>query len=167
MDLTNEQRQAVRQWVTEGASLYDVQKRLKTEFGLGMTYMDVRFLVLDLGAKVKDKPEPRKVVPPPADEDALADDDELAARADGGVMPSGQPAGQAVGSVSVTMDRVVRAGAVASGSVTFSDGATAKWLLDQMGRLGLDGAKPGYRPPAQDVQDFQNQLRTLLQSRGY
>lgn len=167
MDLTNEQRQAVKQWVAEGASLFDVQKRLKAEFGLGLTYMDVRFLVLDLGATVKDKPEPRKPAPPPADEEASAEDEELPADSGDAVGAFGQPAAPGASSVSVTMDRVVRAGAVASGSVTFSDGATAKWLLDQMGRLGLDGAKPGYRPPAQDVQEFQNQLRTLLQTRGY
>ena len=165
MDLTKEQRQAVQQWVAGGASLFEVQKRLKSDFGLGMTYMDVRFLVLDLGAQVKDKPEPRKVAPPP--EEVPADEEALDAADDGAPGAPDPLAGPGAGAVSVTLDRIVRPGAVVSGSVTFSDGVTAKWVLDQTGRLGLDGTKPNYRPPAQDIQDFQNQLRTQLQSRGF
>ena len=51
-ELTDEQRAAVRQWVEEGASLPDVQRRLKETFGLTLTYMDVRLLTLDLGQPV-------------------------------------------------------------------------------------------------------------------
>ena len=76
MELTNEQRQAVRKWVADGAGLSEVQKRLKDELGLSMTYMDVRFLVLDLGAKVKDKPAPKPAKPPaPAAEEDVAEED--------------------------------------------------------------------------------------------
>ena len=162
MELTNEQRQAVKRWVGEGASLSQVQTRIKAEFGVSLTFLATRMLVDELGAHVKDKPEPKKPAPPadaaePGDDD-LDEVDEAAA---------GAPDGMISGKVSVTADRVVRAGAVASGDVTFSDGTRAKWLLDQMGRLALDGAKPGYRPPAQDVQEFQLQLRSLLQTRGY
>ena len=83
-------------------------------------------------------------------------------------MPAaGAPEGLIGGNVSVSLDRVVRAGAVASGDVTFSDGTRAKWMLDQMGRLALDGVPAGYRPPSQDIQAFQQQLRTQLQTRGY
>jgi len=163
MELTNEQRQAVKRWVGEGASLSLVQTRIKAEFGVSLTFLATRMLVDELGAHVKDKPEPKKPAPPadaagPGDDDLDAVDEEAAA---------GAPDGMISGKVSVTADRVVRAGAVASGDVTFSDGTRAKWLLDQMGRLALDGAKPGYRPPAQDVQEFQLQLRSLLQTRGY
>jgi len=167
MDLTNEQRQQVRQWVAEGASLSEVQQRIKTEFAISMTYMDARFLVLDLGAQVKDKPEPRKPAAPvadatpPSDDEAL--DDATAEPANSGAAPDGLIGGK----VSVTLDRIVRPGAMVSGSVTFSDGTHATWVLDQMGRLGLEGAKPGYRPPAADVQAFQTQLRELLQTKGY
>ena len=167
MDLTNEQRQAVRQWIADGAGLSDVQKRIKDEFGLGMTYMDVRFLVLDLGAKVKDKPEPRQRAPDAAaaaDEEALDEAGEEEEPIPFGAAPD-KPTGGA--KVAVTLDRVVRAGAVVSGEATFSDGTRAKWFIDQLGRLGLDAAKTGYRPPAADLQEFQTQLRSLLQTRGY
>jgi hypothetical protein len=43
----------------------------------------------------------------------------------------------------------------------------AKWYLDQMGRLGLEGVDKGYRPATEDVQDFQMQLQKILQKKGY
>ena len=48
MTLTDEQKAAVAEWVRDGAGLSDVQKRLQSEFDISMTYMDVRFLVIDL-----------------------------------------------------------------------------------------------------------------------
>jgi hypothetical protein len=165
MDLTKEQRQTVTQWVKEGAGLSEVQTRIKAEFGVSLTFLATRMLVAELGAQVKDKPEPKKPAPP-ATANGLPEEDDLDAMGDE-VPPAGAPDGMIGGKVSVTSDRVVRAGAVASGDVTFSDGTRAKWLLDQMGRLALDGAKPGYHPSAQDIQEFQNQLRSLLQARGY
>ena len=72
------------------------------------------------------------------------------------------------GAVSVSLDRVVQAGALASGSVTFSDGVTAKWMLDQMGRLGLSSvSQPGYRPSTEDLQAFQVAIQNKLAARGY
>src|SRR5436309_2122976 len=48
MNLDHSQRAKVSQWIAEGLKLSDIQNRLATEFGLRMTYMDVRFLVDDL-----------------------------------------------------------------------------------------------------------------------
>ena len=161
MVLTEQQKQDVRQWLAEGASLSDVQKRLREEHQVAMTYMDVRLMVLELGAAVKDKPEPKPVAPAPAD--AAGDADEP--------LPDGEMESAAdapAGGVHVTADRVVQAGALASGTVTFSDGVTAKWMLDQMGRLGLSSvSQPGYRPSPEDVQAFQTELQNKLASRGY
>ena len=71
------------------------------------------------------------------------------------------------GSVKVEVDRLVRPGAVVSGSVTFSDGTAGKWALDQYGRLMLDTGKKGYQPSAGDVQIFQRELSTQLQRHGF
>lgn len=161
MVLTEQQKQDVRQWLAEGASLSDVQKRLREEHQVAMTYMDVRLMVLELGASVKDKPQPKPVAAPPAE----ATDDADEPLPDGGMESA---AGAPAGGVHVTADRVVQAGALASGTVTFSDGVTAKWMLDQMGRLGLSSvSKPGYRPSPEDVQAFQVELQNKLASRGY
>ena len=45
--VTAEQLDKVRQWAAEGVNLNGIQKRLASECGVQMTYMDVRFLLLD------------------------------------------------------------------------------------------------------------------------
>lgn len=76
------------------------------------------------------------------------------------------PAG---GNVSVAVDKVTLIpGAVASGTVTFSDGVTGKWIIDQYGRPGFtEVSQPGYRPSPQDGQAFMQELSRALQQRGY
>jgi hypothetical protein len=154
MQLTDVQKQAIAQWVKEGSSLSDVQKRIQTDFGVAMTYLDVRFLVIDLNVQLKDK----KVAPKaaPAASAPLAD-------------PAGADAldGQA-GGVSVDVDRIVKPGAVVSGTVTFSDGVVASWVIDASGRLAIDsGKRKGYRPSQRDVTDFQAQLQRVLEKQGF
>lgn len=69
--------------------------------------------------------------------------------------------------LSLDVDRLVRPGFMASGSVTFSDGASGKWAIDQMGRLMLETAQKGYKPSPADVQAFQRELQMQLQRQGY
>lgn len=178
MDLSEPQKQTLREWVASGASLSDVQQNLKTEFGITLTYMDVRLLVLDLGAAVKDKPvapsnpppSPRtQPTPEGTDADSVNLDEEMASDTEGlppdPDLPDGQPG--TGGTVSMTVDSLVVPGAMVSGNVTFSDGTTARWLIDQYGRFGIDPETPGYRPSPADMQDFQTQLRHELQRKGY
>jgi hypothetical protein len=138
----------VARWIGEGASLADVQRRLKDDCGVGLTYMDVRFLVDDLQQQLKEQPKPSEAV------DRLA-----AAKQEGESERQGVPSG----GVRVTMDAVTRASALASGKVTFSDGETADWMLDQTGRLGLNPTKPGYRPSEADIMAFQQELQRVAQ----
>ena len=198
MTLTPEQKQTVATWVEAGDNLSTVQRKLSEQFKISMTYMDVRFLVDDLGLELKNAapkvdttdvsksapanpagggaPSPRAASAPPAkkgfldklkekvgvgggdDEDELPADD-MANAAD--TMPA-----PPVGGVTVDLDRIVRPGAVVSGTVTFSDGVSGKWALDQAGRLMLDTGNPGYKPAPMDVQDFQRELSALLQRHG-
>ena len=177
MELTDQQRQSVKAWLASGASLSDVQKNLKNEYGLTMTYIDVRLLVLEIGAAVQDKPEPvqQKAVqaPPAAGEPQEADpyadefEDQDAGGPADGAAPDMQPDDAAGSKVSISLDRLVVPGAMVSGSVTFSDGVKSRWLIDQYGRFGLEPEKPGYRPSNADVQAFQMQLRAELQRHGY
>ncbi len=149
MTLTDEQKGAVAGWIEAGASLSEVQKRIREEFGIGLTYLDTRLLVDDLKVSVKD-PEPAK----PAE--TTPAEPEPAPPAPGGA-----------GKVSVTIDQLTKPGTLISGRVTFSDGETAAWSLDQMGRLGLEPSTIGYRPSEQDVMDFQIELQRLARSQGY
>ena len=68
--------------------------------------------------------------------------------------------------VSVTVDSLTKPGSLVSGQVTFSDGNTAEWYLDQMGRLGLAPKTEGYRPSPADVQAFQAALETEIRRAG-
>jgi len=161
MKLDDAQKRQVAQWVEQGAKIADIQTRIALEFKLTMTYMDVRFLVDDLKLVPKD-PEPAKVpelVPPPAAPPTMK------------VAPVPElepmPAPTVGGNVSVTIDQIARPGALVSGKVTFSDGQSAEWSLDQMGRLGLAAQQKGYRPSQADVQAFQQSLQNELAKMGF
>ncbi|MBS0664804.1 MAG: hypothetical protein JSR48_16170 [Verrucomicrobia bacterium] len=176
MSLTPEQKQAVASWVAAGDNLSQVQKKLLEQYKLSLTYRDVRFLVDDLDLTLKDA-APRvdasdvtKVPPPaatPAPGAAPGEPAEVADDEDTGDFPDNPPAGGA--NVSVAVDKVTLIpGAIASGSVTFSDGVTAKWIVDHQGRPGFTQiSQPGYRPSAADGQAFIQQLSMALQRQGY
>src|SRR5271170_6055991 len=162
MKLEDNQRQAVAKWIAEGAKLSEIQNRLAAEFGVKLTYMEARFLVDDLKLTPKD-PEPPKVVAPPLPPAATTP-----APASAADHPLSEPApAGAVGKVSVNVDQIARPGAMVSGKVTFSDGQTAEWYLDQTGRLGVVPKQTGYKPAAADVQDFQIALQQEMARLGY
>ncbi len=158
MELTAEQKQVVAGWVHDGAGLSDVQKRLKEEMGISMTYMDVRFLVIDLDVQLQEPEE--EAVPEVEEVDAAVEalQDELDAAAD-------ELDGD--GAVSGEVDALLRPGALVSGSVTFSDGVSATWLVDQMGRFGLEPSQPGYQPSQEDLMQLQTKLQEALSRMGY
>lgn len=78
------------------------------------------------------------------------------------------PAG-GTANVAVQVDKVTLIpGALASGTVTFSDGVTGKWIVDQYGRPGFtEVSKEGYRPSPADAQAFMRELSVALQRRGF
>ncbi|MDD3180604.1 MAG: hypothetical protein PHQ04_09660 [Opitutaceae bacterium] len=194
MTLTPEQKQALVSWLAAGDNLSVVQKKLSDEFKISITYMDLRFLLDDLGLELKNTPvtsaadtdlstakpaQPApgaekkglfeklkaKVIgqetPDPNNAEAFDEDDSLSDEDLDELPPGG------AGQVKIDVDRIVRPGAVASGSVTFSDGVKGKWSLDQYGRLILDSGKTGYQPPASDIQAFQRELSIQLQRHGF
>ncbi len=148
MQLTDAQKELARQWIAEGMGLSDFQKRLESEFGIRLTYMEVRMLVGDLQVVPKDPEPPAAATPEP----------EAAAPA--------PPTGPAPGGVSLTVDTVTQPGTVISGKVTFSDGQRASWYVDQYGRPGLAPETPGYRPQREDIQEFQVALDRELTRMG-
>src|SRR4051812_43729941 len=94
----------------------------------------------------------------PAEDEQLVDEDELED------LP---PAGPS--NVTVAVDKLTLIpSALASGTVTFSDGVTGKWVVDQYGRPGFtEVSKPGYRPSPADAQAFMQELSVALQKRGF
>jgi hypothetical protein len=146
----------VRRWAAEGASLSQIQSRLAEEFAVRLSYMDTRFLVIELQAKIQDRPEPKAKEPKTGalDEEAAAPDAEEAP-------------GDAAGDVSLEISPLARPGFALTGTVVFSDGVKADWGFTNDGRFALDSGKPGYRPSGEDLRKFQMKLRDLMSSRGY
>jgi hypothetical protein len=157
MNLNEEQQKIVAEWVAGGMKLAQVQTRIGSEFGLQLTYMEVRFLVDDLKLRLTD-PEPPKPVAPPTPVAPVAASETPAVPA----VPA-----DATGQVSVSVDKIARPGTMVSGGVTFSDGGIAEWYLDQTGRLGVVPKVQGYKPTQADVQQFQAALEREITKMGF
>jgi len=164
MKLTEDQKATVSKWIAEGASLSEVQTRLRSELGFAVTYMEARLLMAELNLtpveKKMEKPARSSSILTQDDsikQEAEPDEDELPADA---LPPSS-------GSVKVTIDQITKPNALLSGSVTFSDGKDAEWMLDSLGRIALNPSTPGYRPTQSDVTAFQMELQRLAKSQGF
>jgi hypothetical protein len=142
---STEQKAEVARWVAEGMGLSDVQKKINTDFGIVLTYMDVRFLVDDLDLTLVDPEQPVSKEPTTSSADDLLDEDTSVG-----------------GGVQIEVDGVTPPGAMASGSVRFSDGESKKWTIDQFGRLAMTGGSADYKPSDQDLMEFQQQLEKAL-----
>ena len=168
MNLDEAQRKTVADWIAQGLKLSEIQNRLMSELGVRLTYMEVRLLVDDLKLTPKD-PEPAK--PSETGLSPSAVPSAAGARSPvigpGAAIPKPAPTASSPGKVSISVDQLTRPGAVVSGKVTFSDGNTAAWQVDQTGRLGLIAPQPGYRPPASDVEPFQMALEAELSKLGF
>jgi len=196
MSLTPEQKTAVSSWVAAGDNLSTVQRKLSEQFKIAMTYREVRFLVDDLNLELKDAapkvdasdvtktaaPKTQDAAPAkkgffdkakeklglakdePAESDEIASDGPEPVDEDLAALP---PEGAA--NVTVSVDKVTLIpGAIASGAVTFSDGVTGKWVVDQYGRPGFtEVSKKGYRPSPEDAQEFMQELSMAMQQRGF
>jgi hypothetical protein len=162
MKLTSEQLNKLRVWASEGSTLSEIQKRMETDLGLRVTYMELRFLLDDFSIELGNAP---KKVPAKNEEPKPAQEPEISEEPAGDVSEAQEP--ELAGGVTVDVDPIPRQGGVVSGGVVFSDGVKAKWYLDQYGRLGLDGVDKSYRPTNEDVQDFQAELQRILQKKGY
>jgi hypothetical protein len=203
MNLTPEQKAAVSSWIVAGDNLSVVQKKLREQFQVSMTYMDVRFLVDDLNLTLKD-PTPKadasdvtKARPPAPAKPAASAPAGAAAPGKKGLLDKAKEklglGGKAAagddalpdaaaddlaeedalppvpGEVVVELDGVtLRPDAIASGTVTFSDGVTGKWIVDHQGRPGFtEISQPGYRPSREDAESFMRQLDEALRQKGF
>ncbi|MBC8010484.1 MAG: hypothetical protein H7067_10355 [Burkholderiales bacterium] len=184
MSLTPEQKATVSTWIAAGDNLSAVQKKLREQFQISMTYMDVRFLVDDLNLTLKDPapkadtsdvtkakapvPAAKSAPPPDAATDATAQPaDDADIPAEDAVEDDALP--PVPGNVSVQVDGMtLDPRMIASGTVTFSDGVHGKWFVDQQGRPGLSEiSQPGYRPSPEDAQAFMRELDESLRQKGF
>ena len=169
MKLSEDQLKSVAAWFADGASLDEIQKRLVAEYGVHVTYFELRMIVAEL-------PQPEE------GEEATGETPVDSGNGQDARCPSGDATGETPvvpeepesdaqarvpPGVTVECDAIMIPGTMASGDVVFSDGQRGKWYLDQMGRLGLGGDLPqGYRPSPEDAALFQARLMEVLRSKG-
>lgn len=169
MNMTDACRSAVAGWIKEKLSVGRIQALLGSEFDIDLTYMEVHMLLDDLKL-TPDSPSsfsPLVAVPDPSPNGAA---DQTAPPAGAGRENAAAPPGKTPpkpGCVRVKADEIARPGAMVSGSVVFSDGQRAAWVVDQMGRMGVIPDKKGYKPSQADLQDFQVALETELAKLGF
>lgn len=141
--VTAEQLEMVRQWASLGVDLNGIQKNLAAECGVHMTYMDVRFLLLDHGIEIATAAVPvEEKKPEPAPE------------------PETTPQPAADGKLVVTLDELTLPGTLISGKVTFASGTKGGWQIDQLGRFAWNALEG--QPTPEELQAFQMELTKLL-----
>lgn len=150
----------------EGVKLTDIQTLLVEELDCKMTFLELRLLAAELEDvdwsqfDPQEKKAPEVAPAAPAAEPAGELEDAMPEE------PATQdevPAPAAGGETVVELSRLSRPGALAHGTVTFASGVTGEWLIDEMGRLGLD--KVSGQPTQEDIEGFQNELRKLFERR--
>ena len=145
----------VAQKLHEGVKLSDIQNMLAEELDCKMTFLDLRLMAAELEDVDWSKFDPaEKKADEPAEENA-AEASPVAEDAE-----AGEAAPAAAGKTTVELSRLTRPGAMAHGTVNFGSGASAEWLIDEMGRLGLD--KVSGEPTENDIAEFQTELRKLF-----
>ncbi len=145
--VNEEQLAAVKKWVAEGVDLNGIQKKLQSEYGLHLTYMDVRFLLLDHGIELaSEKPSP----------DVAANDPQSESKehlSEGGE-------GNVSGTVRVELDDLQLPGTLISGKAHFPGGAEGAWQIDQLGRFGW--SKLNGTPSPEEMKSFEQELTAML-----
>ncbi|MBQ4335687.1 MAG: hypothetical protein IJC34_00655 [Lentisphaeria bacterium] len=131
--------------IAAGKSLSDIQTLLNEKFGVRLTYMDVRIMASELDNIDWTSRDPVKPADPVEDVTKV---------------PVQKKDAAGNGTTVVEVNQVVRAGALAEGTVQFGSGASGTWIVDQMGRLGFD--KLNGEPTEKDIQEFQMELRKVL-----
>ena len=156
MDITESQKVRIADWVKQGETIAFIQRRLREEMELSLTYMDVRFLVDDLNLVYSES------------EDSCEMNEESAVNVEEIQASDTIEEPELVSGVKVNVDPVTPPGALVCGTVKFSDGKQLAWQLSAAGQLSLvPGDDPDYRPNPEDLQEFQSQLQQVLQKHGY
>ena len=155
--MTNEERkEIVKKLLADGRTLSEVQDYLCKEKGDSITYMELRLLLSEMpDIKLPEKELLKPALPPATPPSPVA-----------GVEPAVAGTETSGGKLSISMDQIPQPGCVLSGFVRFSSGAKAHWVLDEMGRLGLEPELGSEKPTQADMKEFSAELRRTLEQAG-
>ncbi|MBR3695320.1 MAG: hypothetical protein IKL98_03665 [Akkermansia sp.] len=149
--INTEQLEMVRLWASQGIDLNGIQKNLVAECGVHLTYMEVRFLLLDHGieiARPQEEPKPAPAPQPQAEQPAAP-------------APAADPmTGAAPVKPTMSLDDIQIPGTILSGKCEFPSGTKVAWQIDQMGQLNcsqLSGTMT-----QEEQQAFVFELRQIL-----
>ncbi len=143
--------QLIARLLAEKRTLSEIQKILEKDHQLRLTYMELRLIASEL------KVDWKKVE---------GDKKPAAAAPAAGLKLLGDEPGPGGARTEIAISKLVRPGAIFSGSVKFKSGASGEWAVDQMGRLGLTPSPGSARPTEDDIQDFQVELQRKLQGQA-
>ena len=181
---TKERDEYIASQLNAGVSLSDVQTKLAQEYGVKMTYFELRMLAMGLAVdwEKQDKPKPAATPAPvvAAPQKAAADDDDMAVADDFNADDAddteaeptddddneepGDDEAAADGETKIVLDETPHPGAALSGTAVFASGASGKWALSRNGRLGFEPDEGSKEPDENDWQLFQAELQKTLQS---
>ena len=153
----------VAQKLHEGIKLTEIQTMLVNELDCKMTFLELRLLASELEDVDWSQFDPRENKPTEAAPAAPAENIPAEGDMADVLEPAPAAAEGAAGATTVELSRLSRPGALAHGTVNFASGASAEWLIDEMGRLGLD--KVSGQPTEQDLAEFQQELRKIFERR--
>ncbi len=158
----SELKRIISDYLHKGVGLSEIQDKLKAEHSEQITFLELRLLASELenvdwkkvsGETDKEPEKPKKkTVAKDIEEDADMEEEEEEEISSG-------PGDWEQGTV-VEISKIARPGAALSGSVKFSSGAKADWVLDQFGRLMFENAKG--KPTQKDLKEFQAELQRKL-----
>jgi len=180
---TKERDEYIASQLNAGVSLSDVQTKLAQEYGVKMTYFELRMLAMGLAVDWEKQDKPKPVATPApvvaAPQEAAADDDDIAAaddfNADDAEDTEAEPTDDdedeepdddeaaAEGETKIVLDETPHPGAALSGTAVFASGASGKWALSRNGRLGFEPDEGSKEPDENDWQLFQAELQKTLQ----
>ena len=182
---TKERDEFIAAQLNAGVSLSDVQTRLAQEFGVKMTYFELRMLAMGLSVdwEKQDKPKtaPAPVAPVVPQDKAVDGDeqddadafdteteaeDEDTAPEDDEDEDIDNDEDEADGATKIVLDETPHPGAALSGTAVFASGASGKWALSRNGRLGFEPDEGSAEPDENDWQLFQAELQKTLQGIG-
>jgi hypothetical protein len=147
MDNTNEIKKFMAEKIAENIPLSDIQSMVNEKFNTRMTFMDIRIMASEL--EVDWQKQEKVEEPEKTEEEKPAEESD---------------AEKAPAKTTVELNKIVRPGAIASGTVNFASGVYAEWYIDNSGRLGLDKVVGG-KPTEQDIEDFQVEMQKIFAER--
>ena len=183
---TKERDEYIASQLNAGVSLSDVQTKLAQEYGVKMTYFELRMLAMGLAVdwEKQDKPKPAAAPAPvvaAAPQGAVAADDGTDTANDAfdaeAEEPEAEPADDeeeetddeeaaADGETKIVLDETPHPGAALSGTAVFASGASGKWALSRNGRLGFEPDEGSAEPDENDWQLFQAELQKTTRTTG-